>query len=199
MDANLSRGPGRPRGFDVETALDVGQRMFHALGYEGVGLAALTDAIGIKPPSFYKAFGSKAEFFGRILERYSRSTLALDDILLPGRPPAEALAALLACAAHTYAVNPQLRGCLVLEAIRGGEQDSTVLARQTAARRRDQIHSFVAFTHPAAADAVTDYIASTMSGLSATAREGMAEARLLAVAQAAAAGVRALLGASESE
>ena len=61
--ASLRPGRGRPRGFDPETALAVGQRMFHAHGYEGVGLAALTDALGIKPPSFYMAFGSKAGFF----------------------------------------------------------------------------------------------------------------------------------------
>lgn len=196
MNTNLTRGPGRPRGFDLEAALDVGQSMFHALGYEGVGLAALTEAIGIKPPSFYKAFGSKAEFFARILERYSRSVLALDDILLPGRPPAEALATLLRCTAHTYAADPRLRGCLVFEAVRGSEQESANLARQTAAKRRDQICTFVASTHPDAAEAVTDYVVSTMSGLSASAREGMAESRLVAVAQAAAAGLVALLASS---
>jgi len=52
-----------------------------------VGLAALTDALGIRPPSFYMAFGSKAGFFERILDRYARSVLALEDILVPGRPP----------------------------------------------------------------------------------------------------------------
>lgn len=189
----LSRGPGRPRRFDLDTALSLGQSMFHAHGYENVGLAALTEAMGIKPPSFYKAFGSKAEFFGRILERYSRSVLALDDILRPGRPVTKALAALLALAAHTYARDPQQLGCLVLEAIRGSEPESVNLARQTAAERRDQIHAFVAATHPEAAQAVTDYIVSTMSGLSASAREGVTEPRLLAVAHMAATSVTMLL------
>ena len=194
MATNLSSGRGRPRGFDTEAALDLGQRMFHARGYEAVGLAALTDALGIKPPSFYKAFGNKAGYFAQILDRYSQSVLALEDILLPQWPPEEALADLIERAAHTYAQNPELRGCLVLEAARGGDDDeSAILARRTAERRRSQIRAFVALSNPEAADVVTDYVASTMSGLSASAREGMNEARLVGVARAAAVGLRSLL------
>jgi TetR/AcrR family transcriptional repressor for divergent bdcA len=194
VDTKLLSGPGRPRGFDIEMALDVGQRMFHAHGYEAVGLSALTDALGIKPPSFYKAFGSKAEFFARILDRYSRSVLALEDILVPGRAPKVALADLLERAARTYAQDPELRGCLVLEAARGcDDEESAILARRAAERRRNQIRAFVALSKPVAADVVTDYVASTMSGLSASAREGMSESRLVAIARAAAGGVKALL------
>jgi len=195
----ISSGPGRPRSFDPEAALILGQQMFHARGYEGVGLAALTEALGIKPPSFYKAFGSKAEFFARILERYSRSVLALEDILLPGRPPAEALAELLEGAAVTYASDPQQPGCLVLEAARGcADEESAIMARRAAAQRRNQIREFVALTHPDAADSVTDYVASVMSGLSASAREGTGAARLTVVARAATEGVRALLAAPKN-
>lgn len=193
MTTKILPSRGRPRGFDVETALDTGQRMFHARGYEAVGLAALTDALGIKPPSFYRTFGSKAGFFERILERYSKSVLVLEDILLAERLPTTALADLLERAAHTYAQNPKLRGCLVLEAARGGDDESAVLARRTAQHRRSQIRTFVALSNPDAADVVTDYVASTMSGLSASAREGMSEARLLEVARAAASGIQTLL------
>ena len=185
---------GRPRGFDLDNALAVGQRMFHERGYEGVGLAALTQALDIEPPSFYKAFGSKAAYFARILQRYAASVLALEDILVPGRPPAEALTDLLERAAKTYAQTPQLRGCLVLEAARGAsDSESAILARRTAEQRRGQLRAFIALTHPRVADLATDYTASTMSGLSASAREGMSKARLVAIAHAAAAGLRALL------
>ncbi|MBV9511243.1 MAG: TetR/AcrR family transcriptional regulator [Caulobacteraceae bacterium] len=168
--------------------------MFHARGYQAVGLAALTGALGIKPPSFYKAFGSKADFFARVLDRYSRSVLALDDVLTPGRPTTEALADLIERAAHAYARDPEQRGCLVLEAARGcDDEESAILARRAAEGRRDQIRAFVARSNPEAADVVTDYVASTMSGLSASAREGMSEERLAAIARAASAGVEALL------
>ncbi|MDB5654589.1 MAG: hypothetical protein JWQ94_2202 [Tardiphaga sp.] len=194
MVTKISLPRGRPRGFDIETALDTGQRLFHARGYEAVGLAALTDALGIKPTSFYRTFGSKAGYFARILERYSQSVLALDEILRPGRRPVEALADLLQRAAQTYARDPQQRGCLVLEAARGSEDDESAnLARRSAQRKRSHIRVFVGLSNPDAADSVTDYVASTMSGLSASAREGMSEDRLMAVARAAAAALPNLL------
>ncbi len=194
MVTKLSPRRGRPRGFSTETALELGQRMFHASGYEAVGLAALTAALGIKPTSFYRTFGSKAGYFARILERYSDSVLALEDILRPGRPPLEALTDLLLRAAQTYARDPQQRGCLVLEAARGrADDESAILARQTAQRKRSHIRVFVSLSYPDAADDVTDYVASTMSGLSASAREGMSEDRLVAVARTAAAALPKLL------
>ena len=194
MITKLSPPRGRPLGFDIETALDTGQRLFHARGYAAVGLAALTEALGIKPTSFYRTFGSKAGYFARILERYSKFVLPLEDVLRPGRPPERALADLLLRAARTYARDPQLRGCLMLEAARGREDDeSAVLARQSAQRKRSHIRVYVALSNPDAADDVTDYVASTMSGLSASAREGMSEDRLVAVARAATAALPILL------
>jgi TetR/AcrR family transcriptional regulator, repressor for divergent bdcA len=187
-------GRGRPRAFDPESALEIGQRMFHTAGYDAVGLSALTNALGVTPPSFYTAFGSKAAFFERVLDRYARSELALADILLAGRAPADALADLLERAARSYARDPERTGCLVLEAARGnGESESAVLARQVAERRRAQIRAFVAKTHPKRANAVTDFISTVMSGLSGSAREGMPEARLVKVAKTAAEGLKSLL------
>lgn len=196
MNANLKSagGRGRPRAFDPEVALEIGQRMFHAAGYDAVGLSALTDALGIKPPSFYTAFGSKAAFFERVLERYARAELALSDILLADRAPVAALGDLLERAARTYAHDPKRTGCLVLEAARGNdESESAMLARRIAQGRRAQVRAFVARSHPMQADVVTDYVATIMSGLSGSAREGMSEARLLVVAQAAGEGLKALL------
>ena len=188
-------GRGRPRAFDPEVALEVGQRLFHAAGYDDVGLSALTDALGIKPPSFYMAFGSKAAFFERVLERYARTEIVLADVLRAGRPPGEALADLLERAARTYTCDPERRGCLVLEAARGNrESESAVMARRIAEGRRAQVRAFVAGTHPEVADVATDFISTVMSGLSASAREGMGEARLLNVSRAAAESINILLG-----
>lgn len=194
MNATISPKRGRPRAFDLETALDTGQRLFHARGYHAVGLAELTDTLSMKPTSFYRTFGSKAGYFAQILDRYSRSVLTLQDILRPGRPPERALADLLLRAARTYTRDPHRRGCLMLEAARGGEDDeSAVLARQNAQRKRSHIRVFVGLSNPDAADDVTDYVASAMSGLSASAREGMSEERLVSVARAATAALPILL------
>lgn len=194
MNTIIKSGRGRPRNFDPEAALLIGQRMFHTEGYDAVGLAALTEAMGIKPPSFYTAFGSKAGYFEQILARYAQTVLSLDDVLLPGRSAESALNDLLERAARTYARDPACLGCLVLEAARGhSATESTVLARRIAEERRARIRTFVAATHPESAHDVTDFIASVMSGLSASAREGFGEARLVKIAATAAAGLKGLL------
>ncbi|HKR86730.1 MAG TPA: TetR/AcrR family transcriptional regulator [Phenylobacterium sp.] len=46
--------------------------LFWARGYEGAQLTDLTAAIGINPPSFYAAFGSKEAAFREALELYER-------------------------------------------------------------------------------------------------------------------------------
>ncbi len=168
--------------------------MFHERGYDAVGLAALTERLDIRPPSFYAAFGSKAGFFERVLERYTTTVLPLETILRPGRPPAEAMTELLESAARSYAANPGARGCLVLETSRScADEESAALARRTADRKRGEVRDFVAATHPAVADAVRDVVANTMAGLSFSAREGWSVERLVAVAHIAANGVRTLL------
>ena len=61
---------GRPRQFDVETAVETATEFFWRHGYEGTSLSDLTEAIGITPPSFYFAFRSKEELFKLVVERY---------------------------------------------------------------------------------------------------------------------------------
>jgi TetR/AcrR family transcriptional regulator, repressor for divergent bdcA len=187
------RARGRPRGFDPEAGVIAGERLFHAHGYDGIGIAALTEALGIRPPSFYSAYGSKIAFFERVLNGYAAKQLPLADLLRDGRAPADALADLLAQAAEAYAADPERRGCLVLEAVHGTDAESVRLASAVAEGRRARIRAFVASTHPAVAGEVTDFVASSMAGLSACAREGMGAARLATVATVAARAIRAIL------
>ncbi|MGV3769824.1 MAG: TetR/AcrR family transcriptional regulator [Sphingobium phenoxybenzoativorans] len=195
MTAKINpKGRGRPRGFDVDAALGTAQALFHEHGYDAVGVAAITEALGINPPSFYAAFGSKAGLFEQVLERYSACALPLEDILAPGRPPAEALAKLLEAAARFYAADPHTTGCLVLESARAsGDPHSAAKAQALKAASRDYVRAFVARTHAGMADLVADYVVSMMSGLSAGAREGWSAERLGAVARMSAPLLAAML------
>ncbi|QDU64065.1 HTH-type transcriptional repressor ComR [Planctomycetes bacterium Pan216] len=65
----------RPRGFDIDEALEAAMTAFWEHGYEATSLADLMDAMEIQKGSIYKAFGDKHSLFMRALERYSSSVL----------------------------------------------------------------------------------------------------------------------------
>ncbi|SDR59938.1 transcriptional regulator, TetR family [Rhizobiales bacterium GAS113] len=61
---------GRPRSFDRDLALRRAMEVFWEKGYEGAQLRDLTAAMGVAPPSFYAAFGSKEAAFREAVELY---------------------------------------------------------------------------------------------------------------------------------
>ena len=61
---------GRPREFEIDDAIERATGLFWLKGYEGTSLSDLTKTIGISPPSFYFAFGSKEGLFKKVIERY---------------------------------------------------------------------------------------------------------------------------------
>lgn len=193
------RPRGRPRGFDPEEAVALAQELFHARGYDGVSVADLTTALGIKAPSFYAAFGSKLGLYQRVIERYGGTdAIPLAQLLRPDRPVAECLAAVLEDAARRYAAHPAATGCLVLEGTRCNDRE----AREAASAQRNAaeavIHDYIAARHPAEAERLTDFMATTMSGLSARARGGQGLERLLATARLGAAAITEALRGGEA-
>lgn len=186
MTTNKSRPRGRPRRFDPDAAVATAQRLFHARGYDAVSVADVTDALGINPPSFYAAFGSKAGLYRRVLDHWTdTAAIPLADILRPDVAVADALAAMLEEAARRYAADPAAGGCLVLEGTRCHDDGAREAARAFNADAEAFIRAYVAARHPDAADAVTDFVSTTMAGLSAKARSGHDLPRLLATARLA--------------
>lgn len=186
-DTKQTKPRGRPRTFDIDDALGKAQAMFHERGYDAVSLTDLTEALGINPPSFYSAFGSKAELHGRVLERYSRNEgLDFEGLLSPDRPLAEGLAALFEAAAESYTRHPGAPGCLVIEGTRGGDPAACSRARTIWHRSRDVMRDAIARIEPERADAVTDYATAILSGISASAGDGLDTGRLRAIGRMAA-------------
>ncbi|MBM3548673.1 MAG: TetR/AcrR family transcriptional regulator [Alphaproteobacteria bacterium] len=70
VSAKTLKTLGRPRGFDMDQALDRAMEVFWRKGYEGASLSDLTEAMGINPPSLYAAFGNKEGLFLKVLDRY---------------------------------------------------------------------------------------------------------------------------------
>ena len=198
METNGKKARGRPRTFDLEEGVATAQRLFEARGYSAVSLADLTAAIGINPPSFYAAYGSKAELFERVIARCAAAGVPVKAILTAGRPVAVALGEVLDDAARRYGRDPQGLGCLVIEATHSDDATARCAAMALSQTTADAIHAFVARSHPARADQLTDYMMTMMIGLSAMARAGTTPERLITVARSASLALSALVaGASE--
>lgn len=186
MTTDKQRSRGRPRRFDPEEAVATAQRLFHARGYDAVSVADVTAALGINPPSFYAAFGSKAGLYARVLTRYNAgSAVPLAALLRDGRPIAESLAAVLEEAARYYAADPNAAGCLVLEGVRCDDQQAREAALAYNLAAEGVIRDYVAARCPDKAERLTDFVSTTMSGLSAKARAGHGLDQLLATARLA--------------
>jgi TetR/AcrR family transcriptional repressor for divergent bdcA len=183
---NKSRPRGRPRGFDPEEAVATAQQLFHARGYDAVSVADVTEALGINPPSFYAAFGSKAGLYARVLERYNAgNAVPLAILLRDDRPVSECLTAILEEAARYYAANPEAAGCLVLEGVRCNDREAREAARAYNLAAEDVIRNYLAARCPERAEQLTDFLSTTMSGLSAKARDGHGLDQLLSTARLA--------------
>ena len=187
MTTKNPRPRGRPRLFDPETAVATAQQLFHERGYDAVSVADLTHALGINPPSFYAAFGSKTGLYDRVLDRWTMSDKAvpLTAVLRLDRPVAACLADLLEEAARRYAADPDAAGCLVLEGTRCNDAEAREAARTRSQDAEIVIREYISARHPKQAERLTDFVATTMAGLSAKARNGHGRDQLLATARIA--------------
>ena len=186
MTTNKIPVRGRPRRFNPDEAIATAQRLFHEKGYDGLSVADLTQALGINPPSFYAAFGSKAGLYARILDRYADSgAIPLAQIFDVRRPLAESLAEVLLEAARRYAADASATGCIVLEGTRSNDAEARAAARGFHLAAQDFIRSRIAEQHPLEADRLADFVCTTMAGLSASARHGQSLERLLSTARLA--------------
>ncbi len=61
---------GRPRGFDREAALQDAMRLFWRKGYGATSMNDLCEAMGIRSPSLYAAFGSKDDLYLEAIGHY---------------------------------------------------------------------------------------------------------------------------------
>ena len=187
MTATKSSGSrGRRRSFDVDEAVETAMRLFHARGYDAVGVAELGAELGIKPPSFYAAFGSKAGLFERALRRYAAEANVFARAQADGGGVAEVVERTLLLAARLYPERNGVAGCLVLDGARNSaDPEACALAEEMRKSGVAALRDFIAGEAPERADALADFVAIAMKGMSAAARDGADEATLTTFAQMA--------------
>lgn len=127
---------GRPRGFDEGAALEAAMRLFWEQGYDATGVADLTRAMGITPPSLYAAFGGKEELFRRAVDRYVAGPARdLADAL--ARPVARQVAeGLLRGMVSLAAGEGTPHGCITVQGALATSERSRAARDDLAARRR---------------------------------------------------------------
>lgn len=105
---------GRPRSFDRDAALQRAMELFWANGYEGTQLTELMVAMGINPPSFYAAFGSKEAIFGEAINLYL-STVGAGSMraLAESGNVRDAIKSMLLASAEIALASPSSGGCMV--------------------------------------------------------------------------------------
>jgi len=168
----------------MNQAVETAMKLFHARGYDAVGVAELVAAFGITPPSFYAAFGNKAGLFARVLERYGDSDANLfAHARAKGGSVAAVITRVFLRAAELYPECDGVAGCLVLDGARNStDPDARALTATAKHGARAELRDFIAAEYPQRADALAGFVTIALAGMSAAARDGADRASLDAFA-----------------
>ncbi|WP_246138292.1 TetR/AcrR family transcriptional regulator [Nitrospirillum viridazoti] len=124
-------GPGRPREFDTELALDRAIAVFSERGFHGAAISDLAQALGLTAGSLYKAFTDKRGLFLAAFDRYVALRAERLGLVLAAAPTGRAKikAVLDFYAGNSHGADGR-QGCLVV----GGAVDIATADAEVAAR-----------------------------------------------------------------
>ena len=172
---------GRPRGFDLDTAIQRARDVFWRNGFDATSLATLAAVIGVHKPSLYAAYGDKRKLYLAAYNAYQSDSGQLVASAL-GRPQfREALSAFFAADLDLFLAEDG-RGCFMFAtAVPLAPNDSDIAER---ARKSIKALSMAIVDRVAQADrarelsqailpaAASDIILSTHIALASRARSG---------------------------
>ncbi|MFD1881174.1 TetR/AcrR family transcriptional regulator [Paracoccus pacificus] len=128
---------GRPRSFDRDQALHRVMEVFWAKGYEGAQINDLIAAIGITPPSFYAAFGSKEAAFHEAVDLYLATVGSAPKRALDEAATTKAAIRAALQSSVDVALSSQSGGCLlILGVVNCLPENQTARAHLMQARRK---------------------------------------------------------------
>jgi len=187
---------GRPREFDRDQALERAMLAFWRRGYEGTSMADLVQALGIASARIYAAFGSKQDLFREAVQRYEAGDGGFADRAMAQEPRVrDALARVLRDAVATYTDDAHPLGCMVVTAATNCAEENEAVAAWLAGHRRQRTQSLIDRLQRALDEgelragtdvqALGDFYATQLHGISVQARDGVPRERLLAAVQTA--------------
>ncbi|HGM8383678.1 TPA: TetR/AcrR family transcriptional regulator [Pseudomonas aeruginosa] len=185
---------GRPRSFDRDAALARAMEVFWAKGFEAAQLTELMAAMGINPPSFYAAFGSKEALYREAVDLYL-STVGADSMRALAETPRvrEAIEGMLLASLDIALASPSSGGCMVsLGLFNCHEQNAPLrdhmreLRRSTVRLIRQRLERGIADGElPTDTDTerLATYFATIIQGISLQAQEGAGRETLLGLVE----------------
>jgi len=145
--------------------------VFWQHGYEGASIAELTAAMGINPPSLYKAFGSKEELFFQVVDHYNRTHGSFMSKIFDEEPDGrKLLERLLLAAADHYPSDHFPGGCLVISAAVAVTEANKHVAERLADMRNKNVGEMANRT--GITRDMARFAAAILQGMSQQARDG---------------------------
>lgn len=189
----MSGKAGQGRKFNIDDALEAATLVFWDSGYEGTSLAELTKAMGINPPSLYKAFGSKEDLFFSVVDHYNATHGSfMSTAFAEEESGLKLMRRLLIEAADHYPSKTFPGGCLVISSAVAVTSANRHVAERLSKMRNDNILAMAeALTRdreagriPQSTDthAMAAFVGATLQGMSQQARDGASKENLLRIA-----------------
>jgi AcrR family transcriptional regulator len=187
---------GRPRGFDRDAALEAAMLLFWRKGFAAASMNDLCDAMSIRSPSLYAAFGSKEALCLEAIEHYVQTIgPPVWDKLLEAATARTCVENVLLAGTETL---PKSRatpaGCMAMLAAVGDEWPAAIarvvkkVRLEVLGMLRLRLENAVAKGElPASTDidGLSRFYLSVFQGMAVQARDGATQAELRAVAAAA--------------
>jgi AcrR family transcriptional regulator len=187
---------GRPREFDRDAALEAAMLLFWRKGFAASSMNDLCDAMDVRSPSLYAAFGSKEALYLEAVEHYVQTIGAsVWDKLVEGATARAGVERLLLAGSDTL---PKSRtkpaGCMAMLSAVGDEWPAAItdvvrkVRLEVLNQLRARLKAAVAEGELAAAtdiDGLSRFYLGVFQGMAIQARDGASRAELRAVAAAA--------------
>jgi AcrR family transcriptional regulator len=186
---------GRPREFDRDTALKAAMLVFWRKGFAATSMNDLCDAMGIRSPSLYAAFGGKEALYLEAIEHYFETFGSPVWDKLDGVTARASVENLLLAGTE---ILPESRttppGCMAMLSAVGDEWPATIVEvvrkvrSEVLGRLRSRLETAVAEGElPASTDTdgLSRFYLGVFQGMAVQAQDGASRAELRGVAAAA--------------
>lgn len=194
MEVLKNKG-GRPRTFERDDAVTTAMGLFRRHGFEGVSITMLTKAMNIAPPSLYAAFGSKADLFREVLDKYAldNSVYLVASQSDPDATLAMAVERMFERSIKSVTSGPGQPGCIISTGLLGCHPENAELADELKRRRsalRVRLCEELGRWLPAeSASSTANFLCAVLEGIAVQARDGADPTDLHRIAQMACASI----------